>query len=182
MKLIELIIISLSLAMDAFSASICKGLKEKRINLKNSLITGLYFGIFQSLMPTIGYFLGSFLSNRIKEFDHYFAFFILAFIGFYMIRETKNDNSINQSLNFKEMIILSIATSIDALIVGVTFSFLNVNLWLSVLIIGIITFLLTSTGYSIGTFFGIKYQKKAQIIGGLVLIIMGFKILIEHLL
>lgn len=182
MGIFELIIISLSLAMDAFSASICKGLKQTKINLKNSLIVGTYFGLFQSLMPTIGYFLGSFFSDKIKSIDHYLAFFLLFFIGFSMIKEVKENKEINCDLNFREMIILAIATSIDALIVGITFSFLNINLWLSILIIGIITFLLTSIGYNIGTYFGIKYQKKAQLIGGLILIFMGFKILIEHLL
>ena len=182
MKIIELIIISISLAMDAFSASVCKGLKEKRINIKNSIITGLYFGIFQSLMPFIGYYLGSFFSNQIKAFDHYFAFILLGFIGLSMIKDAKENQNISESLNFKEMILLSLATSIDALIVGVTFSFLEVNLYLSILIIGIITFILTSIGYNIGTYFGTKYQKKAQIIGGLILIIMGIKILIEHLI
>lgn len=182
MGIIELIIISLSLAMDAFSASICKGLKQTKINLKNSLVVGTYFGLFQSIMPTIGYYLGNFFSDKIKAFDHYIAFFLLLFIGISMIKEVKENKEINCNLNFKEMIILSIATSIDALIIGITFSFLKVNLYLSILIIGLITFFITSIGYNIGTYFGIKYQKKAQIIGGLILIIMGLKILIEHLL
>jgi len=182
MGIIELISISVSLAMDAFSASICKGLKEKKFNLRNSLIVGLYFGFFQSLMPTIGYYLGNFLSDKISAFDHYLAFILLSFIGFTMIKESNKDKDDNQSLEFKEMLLLSIATSIDALIVGITFSFLKVNLLFSVLIIGIITFLLTSLGYNIGNFFGLKYQKKAQILGGIILIIMGLKILIEHLL
>lgn len=182
MGILELIIISLSLAMDAFSASICKGLKQNNLNIKNSLVVGTYFGLFQSIMPTIGYYLGNFFSDKIKVFDHYIAFFLLLFIGISMVKEAKENKEINCNLNFKEMLILSIATSIDALIIGVTFSFLNVNLYLSILIIGLITFIITSIGYNIGTYFGIKYQKKAQIIGGLILIIMGFKILIEHLL
>jgi len=181
MGIIELIIISISLAMDAFSASVCKGLKQKKLSIKNSIIVGLYFGIFQGLMPTIGYFLGNLLNEKIKAIDHYLAFFLLLFIGISMIKEVKENKEINSDLNFKEMIILAIATSIDALIIGVTFSFLNVNIFSSILIIGIITFILTSIAYNIGTYFGIKYQKKAQITGGLVLIIMGFKILIEHL-
>ena len=174
-------IISLSLAMDACSASMCKGLKETKFNIKNSLFIALSFGIFQSLMPTIGYFLGSFLSDKIKVFDHYLAFILLSFIGISMIKETKENNKVNDCFNFKELIILSIATSIDALIIGITFSFLEVNLLISVLIIGIITFILTLVAYNIGTFFGIKYQKKAQITGGIILIIMGLKILFEHL-
>lgn len=181
MGIFELITISISLAMDAFSASICKGLKQTKLNLKNSLIVGTYFGLFQSIMPTIGYYLGNFFSDKIKAFDHYIAFFLLLFIGISMIKDTKENKDINYNLNFKEMFILSIATSIDALIIGITFSFLNVNLLMSIIIIGLITFILTSIGYNIGTYFGIKYQKKSQIIGGLILIIMGFKILIEHL-
>ena len=132
-------------------------------------------------MPTIGYFLGNLLSDKIKAFDHYLAFILLLYIGISMIKEVKEKKEINNKLNFREMIILSIATSIDALIIGVTLSFLNVNIFLSILIIGIITFTLTSIAYNIGTYFGVKYQKKAQITGGLILIIMGFKILIEHL-
>ena len=181
MGIIELIIISISLAMDAFSASICKGLNEKRINLKNSLTVALYFGFFQSLMPTIGYYLGSFFSDKINAIDHYLAFLLLSFIGISMIKEANINKENNQNINFKEMIILSIATSIDALIIGITFSFLNVNLFYSIMIIGIITFILTFIGYNIGLYFGIKYQKKAQIIGGIILIIMGLKILFEHL-
>lgn len=181
MGIIELIIISISLAMDAFSASICKGLKEKNINIKNSLIVGSYFGIFQSLMPIIGYFLGNILSDRIKSIDHYLAFILLFYIGFSMIKEVKENKEINSNLNIKEMIMLSIATSIDALIVGITLSFLSINIWISITIIGLITFILTTIAYNIGTYFGIKYQKKAQIIGGTTLIIMSFKILIEHL-
>lgn len=183
MGIIELVIISISLAMDAFSASICKGLKETKINIKNSLIVGLYFGFFQSLMPTIGYYLGSFFSDKISAIDHYLAFILLSFIGFSMIKEAnENNQNNNQSLKFQEMFLLSIATSIDALIVGITFSFLKVNLFSSILTIGIITFFLTAIGYNIGSFFGVKYQKKAQIFGGIILIIMGLKILIEHLL
>lgn len=139
MKILELIVISLSLAMDAFSASICKGLKQKQVNLKNSFIVGSYFGFFQSLMPTIGYFLGNFFAKQIKTIDHYLAFFLLFFIGISMINEIRENKEFNENLNFKEMIILSIATSIDALIVGITFAFLNVNLWLSIAIIGLIT-------------------------------------------
>lgn len=179
MGIIELIIISISLAMDAFSASICKGLNETRINLKNSLIVAFYFGLFQTIMPAIGYYLGSFFSDKISAIDHYLAFILLSFIGITMIKENNENN--NQNINFKEMLILAIATSIDALIVGVTFSFLKVKLFLSIIIIGIITFILTFIGYNIGLYFGIKYRRKAQIIGGIILIIMGLKILLEHL-
>ena len=181
MKTFELIIISISLAMDAFSASVCKGLKERKFNLKNSLITGTYFGTFQAIMPIIGYYLGNFFSEKIKTIDHFLAFVLLFFIGISMLKEAKSSNYIDQSLKFKEMVILSIATSIDALVIGVTLSFLEVDLYLAIIIIGTTTLILTSIGYNIGTFFGIKYQKKAQIIGGLTLIFMGFKILIEHL-
>lgn len=181
MGIIELIIISISLAMDAFSASICKGLREKKINIKNSIIVSSYFGFFQSLMPILGYFLGNLLCDKIKIIDHYIAFILLFYIGISMIKEVKENNDINTEISFKEMLILSIATSIDALIIGITFSFLSINIWISITIIGIITFVLTIIGYNIGSYLGIKYQKKAQITGGLILIIMSFKILIEHL-
>lgn len=181
MSIFELITISISIAMDAFSASICKGLNEKKLNLKNCFTVGSYFGIFQSIMPTIGFYLGSFFSDKIKLFDHYFAFFMLSFIGLSMINDSKN-NINSSSIKCKEMIFLSIATSIDALIVGITFAFLKVNLLLAILLIGLITFFICGIGYLIGTYFGNKYQKKSQIIGGIILIIMGLKILIEHLL
>lgn len=181
MTILELITISISLAMDAFSASVCKGLNQPNINKKNSIIVGLYFGFFQALMPAIGYFLGSLFNVKIFFLDHYIAFLLLGYIGISMIKEANNCKKLDNSIKFKEMFPLSIATSIDALIVGITFSFLKINLLLSITIIGIITFICTSIGYNIGTFFGNKYQKKSQIIGGIILIIMGLKILIEHL-
>ena len=181
MNIIELIIISISLAMDAVSTSICKGLTQIKINIKNSIIIGLYFGIFQSIMPLIGYYLGNIFSNKINHITNYIAFLLILFIGISMIKDSFDNNINNNKLNFKEMIILSVATSIDALIMGITFSILKVNIFKAITVIGIITFILCIIGYNFGSFIGQKYQKKAQIMGGIILIIIGFKILIEHL-
>ena len=180
MQILELIIIGLSLAMDAFSASICKGLNQHQINFKNSLIVALYFGLFQAIMPLIGYKLGNIFSNKVT-INYYIAFFILLIIGITMIKDAYEEKNSNPQITFREMFFLSLATSIDALIVGISFAFLKTNIFFSILIIGIITFILSVIGYNFGTYIGQKYQKKAQIMGGIILIIMGFKILLEHL-
>lgn len=192
MSLFELSIIAFGLSMDAFAVAICKGLSMKKISIKKGSIVGLYFGVFQAGMPLIGYFFGEKFHDKIKSIDHWIAFILLLFIGLGMIRESRNwecsieanlssDNSINDSLKFKNMCILAIATSIDALVVGITFAFLNVNIILAVSFIGIVTFLLSVLGVKMGYIFGNKYKSKAELAGGLILIIMGFKILISHL-
>lgn len=184
MGLVEIILIAISLAMDAFAVSICKGLSMKKIDWKKTIIIGLYFGLFQGGMPLIGYFLGIGFEESIKFIDHWIAFGLLAFIGGNMIKESlskKDGDEIDDKVDFKTMIVLAIATSIDALAVGVTFAFLNVNIVLAVSLISSITFIISCIGVKLGNVFGDKYEKKAEFLGGLVLILIGLKILLEHL-
>ena len=181
MGILELLLIAIGLAMDAFAVSICKGLAMKKMNWKKAIIVGLYFGIFQALMPVIGYFLGTTFESLVTKVDHWIAFILLAFIGGKMLKEAFDNNSegYNDSVNFKTMVVLAIATSIDALAVGITFAFLQTNI--AVILIGVVTFILSVIGVKIGNQFGIKYEKRAEIIGGIILILIGIKILLEHL-
>ena len=184
MNFIELLLIAIGLSMDAFSVSICKGLTTKRFSWRMALVCGLWFGIFQALMPTIGYFLGAQFQEMIEAYDHWIAFGLLFLIGANMIREAlskKEEESTNGALDFKTMLLLAIATSIDALAVGVSFACIQVKLWSSVLIIGLTTFVFSVLGVKIGNVFGSKYEKSAGIIGGIILILIGLKILLEHL-
>lgn len=183
MNLIEIIVVSFGLAMDAFAVSVCKGLSMKKANLKKALIIALYFGVFQAIMPIIGYSFGVTFSNVVKNIDHWIAFILLGIIGFNMIKESFDDEieKRNDNIDIKTMLLLAVATSIDALAIGVTFAFLKVNIFLAVLIIGIITLLLSLIGVKIGNKFGDKFQNKAELLGGIILIIMGLKILLEHL-
>jgi len=183
MSFLEIFLIAIGLSMDAFAVSICKGLSFKKINFKKCIIVGLYFGTFQALMPLIGYFLAYNLKDFIMIIDHWIAFVLLGLIGFNMIIESKNDESevITNKIDVKTMLVLAIATSIDALAVGITFAFLNVKIFASSLLIGLMTFAISIIGVKIGNVFGNKYEKKSQIFGGIILILMGFKILIEHL-
>lgn len=183
MGIIELIVLSIGLAMDAFAVSICKGLAMPKMKWKNAIIVGLYFGLFQALMPVIGYLLGISFKDAITSIDHWISFVLLAGIGINMIKEalSKDKEEANDSVKFKDMIILAIATSIDALAVGVTFAFLKVNIVLSVTLIGIITFITSIIGVKIGNVFGNKYEKQAELAGGIILIFLGVKILLEHL-
>lgn len=184
MGLLELIILSIGLAMDAFAVSICKGLSMSKMKWKNAIIIGLYFGIFQALMPLIGYLLGISFQNAITNIDHWIAFVLLVGIGINMIKEAMSNETkeTNDSVKFKDMIILAIATSIDALAIGVTLAFLKVNIVLSMSIIGIITFIISIIGVKIGNVFGDKYKPKAELAGGIILILLGIKILLEHLM
>ena len=183
MGCLEIILISIGLAMDAFAVSVCKGVQIKKLDYDKMIIVGLYFGSFQAIMPTIGYLLGTTFDDLVTQIDHWIAFVLLSFIGLKMIKETlkKDESKINEKLDLKTMLVLAIATSIDALAVGITFAFLNVNLILSITIIGIVTFLISIIGVKIGNKFGNKYEKKAEFIGGLILILLGLKILLEHL-
>lgn len=183
MGIVEIFAIGVALAMDAFAVSICKGLSMKKINWKKAIIIGLYFGAFQALMPVIGYFLGTTLSGFVEKIDHWIAFVLLSIIGGNMIKESTDDEveKRNDKVDFKTMIVLAIATSIDAMAVGVTFAFLKTNLVLAISIIGIITFIISVLGVIIGNKFGDKFQNKAELIGGIVLILIGLKILLEHL-
>lgn len=183
MGIIELIVLSVGLAMDAFAVAVCKGLSVTKIKWENACIIGMYFGGFQALMPLIGYLLGISFQNQIVNIDHWIAFILLGAIGINMIKEaiSKDSEKQNASIKFKDMLILAIATSIDALAVGITFAFLEVNIWLAITLIGIITFVISILGVKIGNIFGDKYEKKAEFAGGLILILLGVKILLEHL-
>ena len=169
--------------MDAFAVAICKGLSMSRMSWKKGLIIGAYFGIFQALMPVMGYLLGVNFQEKIQSIDHWIAFILLGIIGMNMIKEavSKEMETTNDSIKFKDMLILAIATSIDALAVGITFAFLKVNVGLAISLIGIITFVISVAGVKVGNVFGCKYEKKAEFAGGLILIILGAKILLEHL-
>ena len=178
MTLLEMLLISLSLASDAFAVSICKGMSIKNINLKKSLIIASYFSIFQMLMPVIGYFIGSQYISFITNFTHFIVFIILIIIGLKMIDESRKANMLNDKLNFKEMLILSIATSMDALAIGISFSLLKMTLLKPVSLIGVITFIVCFIGAKLGNKIGEKYKSKAELLGGIILIIIGLKIII----
>lgn len=192
MSLIELVLIAIGLAMDAFAVSICKGLTLKKLQLDKAILCGLYFGGFQALMPIIGYFLGYGFRDYIEAYDHWIAFVLLAAIGISTIRgaqgEDEDESDIDQDSNlysdnfsFKSMLPLAVATSIDALAVGVSLAFLKVNIWKAAGLIGIITFVIAMLGVKIGQTFGFRFKKKAELAGGIILILIGFKILVDHL-
>ena len=184
MSIIEIALIGVGLAMDAFAVSICKGLAMRRMNYKKAIIIAAFFGVFQALMPALGYVLGTTFANKIAAIDHWIAFILLALIGANMIKEalsSDDDECQDDSLRLGDLIMLSIATSIDALAVGITFAFFNVSLLLSVSMIGIITFIICIIGVKVGNVFGEKYKSKAELAGGLILIVMGAKTLIDHL-
>jgi putative Mn2+ efflux pump MntP len=191
MNLLELLILSVGLAMDAFAVAVCKGLSIKKISVKHPVIVGLYFGIFQAVMPLIGYFLGKQFSDKISAIDHWVAFILLGIIGINMIRgsikeedeeaECESCKDVDNSLKVKEMLILSVATSIDALAVGITFAFLKVNILAATSFIGVVTFLISAAGVFIGNIFGGKLKSKAEMAGGIILVCLGTKILLQHL-
>jgi putative Mn2+ efflux pump MntP len=186
-EFITLFLIGVGLSMDAFAVSICKGLGMEKVNKKQAVIIGLYFGGFQALMPLIGWLLGIRFQKYITSVDHWIAFILLALIGGKMVFEAlyeKEEVSVDQKdlpLNHKEMLLLAIATSIDALAVGITFAFLDTPIVEAIIIIGCTTFVLSIVGVVVGNFFGTRYQKKAEIAGGIILILIGLKILLEHL-
>ena len=183
MSLFTLFVTAVGLSMDAFAVSICKGLAMKKLSWRKALIIGLWFGGFQALMPTIGYLLGTKFESYVTAIDHWIAFVLLALIGANMIKEvlSKEEEEANDSIDVKTMFLLAIATSIDALAVGVTYAFLQVQIVPAVTFIGVITFSLSVVGVKIGNVFGLKYKSKAEITGGVILILMGTKILLEHL-
>ena len=184
MDLLTLFLTALGLSMDAFAVSICKGLALKKVTLKNAGVVGLWFGGFQGLMPLIGYLVGSQFKDSIMAYDHWIAFVLLALIGGNMLREAlsnKEEECQDCALSVKAMLPLAVATSIDALAVGVTFAFLSVNIWWAVSFIGVITCVLSMGGVKVGSLFGSRYEKKAEMLGGAILILMGLKILLEHL-
>ena len=200
MSFVEIVLIGIGLSMDAFSVSICKGLTTKRFSWKMALTCGLWFGFFQALMPLIGYFLGAQFEQYITAVDHWIAFGLLFLIGTNMIREalwgktengerktengerkTENGERKTENGERSNMLVLAIATSIDALAVGISFACIQVKIWSSVLIIGITTFLFSVLGVKIGNVFGSRFEKSAGILGGVILILIGTKILLEHL-
>ena len=186
MSFIEILLIGIGLSMDAFSVSVCKGLTTKNFSWKMALVCGLWFGFFQALMPVIGYFLGVQFEQFITSVDHWIAFGLLYLIGLNMIYEAlkkkkEQPQPADSSLSFKTMLLLAIATSIDALAVGISFACIQVEIWSSVLIIGLTTFLFSIAGVKIGNVFGSKFEKSAGVIGGVILILIGLKILLEHL-
>lgn len=187
MGVIELLIIAVGLSMDAFAVAVCKGLaiRDAKFNLKYTVIIGIYFGVFQAIMPLIGYLLGAQFSDKITAIDHWIVFILLSIIGGKMIWESFDceqvDIDTDSPVAFKKMIPLALATSIDALAVGVGFAFLKVDIVPAVTFIGIITFILSMVGVKIGNVFGTKFQAKAELAGGIILILMGIKILFEHL-
>ena len=180
MKIYELILISIALSMDALSVSICKGLSIKYKFERNSLIIATSFSFFQMLMPLIGYFLVSKLSPILSDFNHLIASILLFIIGFNMIKESYQEENIKSALSISELLVLSLATSIDAMAVGITFSFLKVNLPLAIFLIGLMAFIFSLIGVNLGKIIGKKFEKKAEILGGVVLIILSLKILLEH--
>ena len=183
MSLTELFILAVGLAMDAFAVSVCKGLAMARCTVKKSMICGAWFGGFQALMPVLGYFLGAQFKDKITAIDHWISFVLLGFIGINMIRESmeKEDVCPNPGIDPRTMLPLAVATSIDALAVGVTFAFLDVNIVAAAAFIGITTFVLSAAGVKVGNVFGSRYKAKAELAGGIILILLGIKILLEHL-
>lgn len=182
MSLLELFLIAVGLSMDAFAVSICKGLSMKKMSWKNAVLAGAYFGGFQGLMPLIGYFLGTNFKDMITQIDHWIAFVLLLMIGINMIKEAMGEaEELDADFGVKAMLTLAVATSIDALAVGISFAFLSVNIVPAVLFIGCTTFVLSFIGIRVGNVFGMKYKAKAEIVGGVILILMGTKILLEHL-
>ena len=183
MTILELFILAVGLSMDAFAVAVCKGLAIGKINMKHALIVGLWFGGFQALMPLVGYLLGSSFAEYIAAVDHWIAMILLALIGVNMVRESrdKDPEHADPSLGFKTMLVMAVATSIDALAVGVTFAFLEVRILPAVSFIGVVTFLLSALGVKIGSIFGTKYKSKAELTGGVILILLGVKIFLEHM-
>ena len=183
MGLIELFLIAVGLSMDAFAVSVCKGLAMPTCTFKIAASVGLWFGGFQALMPAIGYVLGAQFQETIASIDHWIAFVLLALIGGNMIHEAldNDEEEADASLDVKTMFLLAVATSIDALAIGITFAFLKVNIIPAVCFIGIVTFIISFAGVKIGNVFGARYKNKAEIVGGVILILLGLKILLEHL-
>lgn len=189
MGYIELLVLGVGLSMDAFAVAVCKGLGMKRVNYRHAVVIALFFGAFQALMPLIGWALGTQFESLVTPVDHWIAFALLAFIGGKMLWDAFHEESKegtategqNEHLNLRELTLLAVATSIDALAVGITFAFLQVNIVFAVTIIGVTTFVLSLVGVIVGNQFGSRFERPATIAGGAVLILLGFKILLEHL-
>ena len=183
MELAELLIIAVGVSMDAFAVSICKGLSVQNVRLKHAGLTALWFGGFQALMPLLGFFLGVSFADFVSNVDHWIAFILLGIIGFNMIKESFHKDEVccgDPDFSFKTMLAMAVATSIDALAIGVSFAFLKVNIWYAVLFIGMTTAAFSGVGVYIGNIFGNRYKSKAEFAGGFILIVMGLKILLDH--
>ena len=186
MGFFELFLLAVGLSMDAFAVSVCKGLSMQKAGIREGCVCGAWFGGFQALMPLIGFFLGTLFAEAIKKFDHWVAFGLLVIIGINMLKEafSKCDccEGHDADLSVKTMFVMAVATSIDALAVGISLAMAgNVNIWLAVALIGVVTFVMCAAGVKIGNIFGSRYEKKAQIAGGVILVLLGAKILLEHL-
>lgn len=181
MNALDILLISIGMAMDSFAVSVCKGLSIKKAGIPEGVKCGIYFGGFQALMPVIGYYLGRLFADLIVKIDHWIAFSLLLFIGLSMIKESRETEKVDDKMDVKTMLILAVATSIDALSIGVTLAFINVNIWVVVTSIGVVTFFFSLVGVLIGRRVGSMLGNKAKIIGGLILIYLGTKILLEHL-
>lgn len=182
MNIVDLFLIAVGLSMDAFAVAVCKGLSVRKVKPKHGVMIGFYFGGFQAVMPLTGYILGTCFANYIEAFDHWIAFGLLGIIGINMIRESKEQGEeFDASFGFKAMLPMALATSIDALAVGVSFAFMKVEIGWAVTFIGLITFVLSAAGVKIGNYFGKKYKSGAELLGGTVLILLGIKIVLEHL-
>jgi putative Mn2+ efflux pump MntP len=187
MGLFEIVFIAIGLAMDAFAVSITLGLSVQKPGLKETILPGVYFGVFQALMPAMGYLAGIYFANQIREFDHWIAFALLGFIGGKMIKDSFAKNHDGEkprdfSFAFSKMLLLAVATSIDALAVGITFAFFNVHIAGAVAITGLTTFCISTCGVRIGSAFGTKFKSKSEFAGGAVLLLIGIKIVVEHTL
>jgi putative Mn2+ efflux pump MntP len=184
MTLVELMIIAVGVSMDAFAVSICKGLSVKKLRPRYAFSAAMWFGGFQALMPLIGYFVGIHFADFVSNVDHWISFALLAYIGGSMVKESlcmDGDDDIDADFSFRKMLALAVATSIDALAVGVSFAFLKVNIWTAVLLIGVTTAAFSGVGVKVGNVFGARYKSQAEMAGGIILIVMGVKILVEHL-
>ena len=183
MDILSLVLIAVGLAMDAFAVAICKGLAMRKPGVRSILIIGLWFGLFQALMPVIGYYLGSAFYDYIADFDHWIAFILLALIGANMIREalSGDEEDVDDDIGVRTMLILAVATSIDALAVGISLAMTGDDILTSAVLIGVITFLISAAGVKIGSLFGDRFGKKAELAGGIILIVIGLRILLEHL-
>jgi len=187
---LEILLIGIGLSMDAFAVSICRGLSMPKLNWRHAAVIALYFGGFQALMPLAGWALGSAFAKSIQNVDHWIAFFLLSLIGGNMIREALKDEEpcgedgceVSDRLDHRQLLLMAVATSIDALAVGVTFAFLDVSIVPAITVIGATTFVLSLLGVVVGNFFGSRYKKRAEITGGVILILLGVKILVQHLL
>ena len=184
MTLTELLLIAVGVSMDAFAVSICKGLSVRRLRPIHSLSAALWFGGFQALMPLIGYFIGVSFADMVTEFDHWISFVLLAVIGGKMVKEAfdKDACEMEPDFSFRTMLVMAVATSIDALAVGVSFAFLKVDIWVAVLLIGLVTGAFSAIGVTVGNMFGCRFKSKAELVGGVILVAIGLKILLEHTL